>query len=655
MDIFQKDFVNSVLRFIEKIEITRRKRDFKGFWDIFFKILSASFSFFLIATALSDLIPSSVVRGGFICFVLVMAFLLYPWGKNSPLHRPSAVDFVAIALALGACGNFSLFYESEMVWRVGTPTFGDIFWGIITIVLVLEACRRAMSFMLPIVALVFLLYSYFGFLLPGILSHSGFSVSLVVADMYASLNGIFGMIAYVFAAYVALFVIMGAFFDGIGAEGFFMDLPVALSSKMRGGPAKAVVFSSTLFGMISGSSVANTVATGTFTIPLMKKAGYKPEVAGAIEPAVDVGGMFMPPVMGAGAFLMAEMMRIPYAQVAMAALVPALIYFFSTLVMVHFEALKTGIGIVPKEERAPALPIFLKNWYYAIPLVILFYLILAGRSPSMAAFYAIISATAICFIKNLINRNPRKTIFQVFDGLVKGGESSLSISAAVGPVGIIVGIALLTGVAFKFSALVLTYTYGLKWMALLMVMVATFVLGMGITVTADYLMLAIMAVPAMAEMGIAPIAAHFVCFWYSQSSNITPPVCMSVFAGAAIAGTHPYKTAIPALRFSAYMYVMPFMFVYSNILMIKGFSFDVLLTWVTGFFSCIPFAAGMTGYFFGDLSWWQRITLIISSILLIFPGPYFDGIGLALMALVGIPQYLREKRLNSGMNATQIS
>jgi TRAP transporter 4TM/12TM fusion protein len=492
-----------------------------------------------------------------------------------------------------------------------------------------------------------LLFAFSGPYLPGIFQHQGFSFSMVIADTYASMNGIFGLVLYVFSAYVVLFVIMGAFFEKTGADKFFIDFPVALSSRFRGGPAKAVVFSSLLFGMISGSSTANTVATGTFTIPLMKKTGYRPEVAGAIEPAVDVGGMFMPPVMGAGAFLMAEMMRIPYYQVCIIALVPALIYFFSTLVMVHFEALKTGIGIVPLEERRPALPILYKSWYYMFPLVILFYLILTGDTPSMAAFWTIMTAAGICLIKSIINKDPKKFLSQVFAGLVGGGEASVGIGSTAGPVGIIVGIALLTGLAFKFSELVLSYTYGFKWAALILVMFATFVLGMGMTVTADYMILATLAVPAMGEMGIPLIAAHLSAFWYSQSSNVTPPVCMSVFAGAAIAGTHPYKTAIPAMRFSAYMYIMPFTFVYTPMLMLQGFSLDVLLTWVTNIISCIPFAAGMTGYFFGHINGWQRLMLLISAVLLIFPGVGTDLAGLALMGLVGIPQHLKEKKLNS--------
>ncbi len=640
--------VNPVIDFIrrtfEALEVRRVQRDFERFWGILFKIIAASYSLFLIVGAVYGRITPQMIRGLFMLFISMMIFMKYPARKTSPLRRPSLVDFIFIAFSAGAFGNFAFNYDA-MAWRSGSPNFNDIFWGIVAVLIVLEGCRRAMSFILPIISLCALLFAFAGPVLPGILEHHGFPFTTVIGDTYASMNGIFGIVLYVFSAYVVLFIIMGSFFKTTGADAFFIDFPVALTSKYKGGPAKAVVFSSLLFGMISGSSTANTVATGTFTIPLMIKTGYKPEFAGGIEPAVDVGGMFMPPVMGAGAFLMAEMMHIPYSRVCIIALVPALIYFFSTLVMVHFEALKTGIGIVPKEERRPALPILYKSWYYVFPLIVLFYLILTGNTPSLAAFWTIVITAGICLIKNLANKDPKKFLLQIFDGLVGGGEASIGIGSTAGAVGIIVGIALLTGLAFKFSELVLSYTYGFKWAALLLVMFATFVLGMGVTVTADYMILATLAVPAMGEMGIPLIAAHLTAFWYSQSSNVTPPVCMSVFAGAAIAHTHPYKTAIPAMRCSAYMYIMPFTFVYTPMLMLEGFSFDVVLTWATNFLSCVPFAAGMTGYFFGHINPLQRLMLLLSAFLLIFPGIYTDTIGLLLMGAVGVHQYLKEKKL----------
>ena len=555
---------NIFVKFVRESEITRKKRDLRGFWNSFFKVVAATYSIFLIYTAVSGAFPSSFIRGFFVFFITWMALLQYPAGKRSPMHRPSVADFALMGLSIPTFGNFALGYN-HMALRAGVPVFSDIFFGIISIILVFEACRRAMGIIIPVLALAALVYAHYGSYFPGLFAHKGWSYSLIVQDVYASMNGIFGFVAYVFAAYVVLFIIMGAFFEKIGAGTFFIDFPVALTSRFTGGAAKASVVASTFFGMISGSSTANTVTTGAFTIPLMKRVGYSPEVAGAIEPAASTGGMFMPPVMGAAAFIMAEMMGIPYLEVVKVALVPALLYFLSVLVMIHFESLKTGVGIPRKEDRIPALPILLKGWYYAIPVATLLYFILTGRSPSLAGFYAIVSAGAIAIIKNVVNKDLKGVFSSIFEGLVEGGRKSIIVGCTAGPIGIIIAVALLTGLAFKFSSLVLSFTYGLKWMALIMVFIGTFLLGMGMTVTADYLILAILAVPAMGEMGVPLLAAHFTAFWYSQSSNVTPPVCVAAFAGAGIAGGRPYATGFNAMRFSAYLYVMPFLFVYTPV------------------------------------------------------------------------------------------
>jgi len=642
------------LKFVEETEASNKQRVFKGGWELFYKLIAVSYSLFLIYTAISAVIPSSFIRGFFILFITVMIFMRYPALKRSPQHRPSVVDFILIALSIPTFVNFCLQYD-QMAWRAGEPVFSDVFFGLIAVVLVIEACRRAMGAIIPALASIALLYAYFGPYVPGLFQHQGFSISIIFQDTYASMNAIFGLVAYIFSAYVVLFIIMGAFFEKIGADVFFIDLPVALTSRFRGGPAKASVVASGFFGMISGSATANTVTTGMFTIPLMKKVGYRPEIAGAIEPAASTGGMFMPPIMGAGAFIMAEMMGIPYLSVIKIALVPALLYFFSVMVMIHFESLKTDIGFLPKADRQKAWPIFLKGWYYAVPIIILLGIILAGRSPSLAGFYAILSSGVIALIKSVAKRDIKKGLLSVFDGLAEGGQKSLIVGSTAGPIGIIVGVAMLTGLAFKFSALVLSFTHGFKWLALILTFFATFVLGMGMTVTSDYLILAVLAVPAMGEIGIPLIAAHLAAFWYSQSSNITPPVCVAAFAGSAIAGSQPYMTGIQAMRFSAYLYVMPFLFVYTPILMPDGFSAAVLYSWLSCFISTFPFAAAVTGYFLGNLHFASRIILFGAMVLLLHFGMVTNIIGLVLIAGVGFFQHSRRKQAREEKNAAPYS
>lgn len=636
--------LNRFQRLLQEWEGARAMRAFEGAWKHIFKALAASYSLLLIYSVSMSQWSSSTLRGLFIMAITCMVFMRYPATRNSVLHRPSAIDLLLIVLSVLTFGNFVVDYE-QMAWRTGAPSMRDVVLGIIGIALVLEACRRAMSLILPGLALLLLLYAWFGPYLPGqLFSHQGFSVATIVGDVYASMNGIFGFVAYVFIAFVMLFVIMGAIFERFGAGSFFIDLPVALMGGMRGGPAKAAVMASGLFGSISGSATANVVATGAFTIPLMKKTGYRPQVAGAIESAASTGGMFMPPVMGAGAFLMAEMLRMPYAEIVKIALVPALLYFFAVFVMIHFEALRNGIGGVPKEDRQNAWEVFKRGWYYVAPIVVLFYVLFSGSSASLAAFYAIISFLAIMAFRYFRRGEFKRFFVTLYDALADGGDKSLIVGSTAGPVGIIIGIALLSGLAFKFSALVMTYTFGYQWVALLLVMFATFVLGMGITVTADYLLLALLAVPGMAEIGIPLIAAHFCVYWFSQSSNVTPPVCMAAFAGASIAGAHPYSTGFHAMRFSAYLYIMPFMFVYSPILMPDGFNAQVLYCWVVLFFSVFPFAAGATGYLFGPLQIVQRVCLLVAACLFVFPSPLADVVGFAIIAFIALPQYLNWRR-----------
>ncbi|MBI3043701.1 MAG: TRAP transporter fused permease subunit [Betaproteobacteria bacterium] len=630
-------------RLLQESEGVRAIRTFSGAWRGLFKTVAAGYSVMLIYSVMSSQWTSADLRGMFIMLVSVMIFLRYPATRKSPMHRPSAVDFILIVLSVAAFGNFVLDYE-QMAWRVGEPTARDVILGIVAIGLVLEACRRAMSVILPALALLMLLYAYLGPYLPGTLfGHQGFSAAHIIGDVYASMNGIFGFVAYVFIAFVMLFVIMGSLFERFGAGTFFIELPVALVGRLRGGPAKAAVVASGLFGSISGSATGNVMATGTFTIPLMKKTGYRPEVAGAIESAASTGGMFMPPVMGAGAFLMAEMLHVPYADIVKIALVPALLYFFAIMAMVHFEALRTGIGGVPPKDRISARTVIKAGWYYMIPIVVLFYVLFTGSSASLAAFLAISSFLVLMAIKYFARGEFKKFFITLFDALAEGGDKSLIVGSTAGPVGIIIGIALLSGLAFKFSALVLAYTFGYQWAALLLVMLATFVLGLGITVTADYLILALLAVPAMGQMGIPLLAAHFSVFWFSQSSNVTPPVCMAAFAGASIAGAHPYRTGLQSMRFSSYLYIMPFMFVYSPILMPNGFSAEVLYCWLLLFFSAIPYAAGAMGYLFGPLNALQRSLLIASACLFIFPSITADIVGTALLLAVAVPDYLKSR------------
>ncbi|SLN41963.1 TRAP transporter permease [Oceanibacterium hippocampi] len=641
----------SLMDVIEASEGARKVRDFTPGWNLAFRLIAAGYSVFLIVSIVANMWSTSTLRATFIMLVTSMIFMRYRATSRSPLSRPSVIDLGLIVLAVLTFGNFIIDY-TNMAWRGGSTTPRDIFFGVIAIGLVLEACRRAMSLIMPTLALILLLYADLGPYLPGdLFSHQGFSASRIVADTYASMNGIFGFVAYVFIAFVMLFVVMGAIFQRFGAGAFYIDLPMALTGRFRGGPAKAAVLASGFFGMISGSATANTVATGTFTIPLMKKSGYRPHVAGGIEASASTGGMFMPPVMGAGVFLMAEMLRMPYAEIMLIALVPALLYFFANISMVHFEALRSGVEATPASERKEVWPILKSGWIYLLPIFVLFGVLLSGRTASLAAVYAIATFLAAMAVRFILAGDIKGYFKTLFDALADGGDKSLIVGSTAGPVGIIVGMALLTGLAFKFSALMLSFTFGMVWVALIIIMLATFVLGLGMTVTADYLLLAVLAAPALGEMGVPLIAAHLCVFWFSQSSNVTPPVCMAAFAASSIADSHPYRTGFQSMRFSSYLYIMPFMFVYTPILMPEGFNMDVLYTWVILFFSAIPFAAGVSGYFLAPLNWPGRILLIVGAFLLMFPYTAIDLLGGSMIAAVGGYQFWQRMQSRKAASA----
>lgn len=632
------------LRLLEEAEGARSVRSFEGAWLHVYQALAASYSLLLILSVLVDNVSPATQRGGFMLAILTLVFLRYPGSRRAPIHRPGVVDGLLILLSVLAFGNFVLDYEN-MAWRAGTATTRDLVFGSIAIVLVMEACRRAMSVVLPLLALLMLAYALAGQWLPaGVLAHQGFGFEQVIGDAYASTNGMFGFVAYVFIAYVMLFIVMGALFEEFGAGKFFIGLPVALTARFRGGPAKAAVMASGMFGMISGSAVANTVATGTFTIPLMKKTGYRPEFAGAAEAAASTGGMFMPPVMGAGAFLMAEMLKVPYAYIVQIAFVPALLYFFSVLLMVHFEAGRAGIGAIPVGQRPALLPIMREGWFFLLPLVVLFVALFNGYTPSFAAFWTIVSFAALMLSRYAMTGRLRRFLPDLYKGLAGGGEKSLIVGVTAGPVGIIVGTALLTGVAFRFSEIVMAQTHGMVWLGLLLVLFATFILGMGITVTADYLILALLAVPALGQLGVPLVAAHLAVFWFSQSSNVTPPVCMAAFAGAGIAGAHPYRTGFEAMKLSSFLYLMPFMFVYTPMLMPDGFNSEVAYTWALMFLAAIPYGAGVVGFLIAPLAVWERVLLIAAGSLMVFGGVVTDVIGMVILLAVSSRQWLVVRR-----------
>jgi TRAP transporter 4TM/12TM fusion protein len=479
--------------------------------------------------------------------------LMKKWPEN-----PTLSD-ILYALTSAAIVYYWIHEFEVLNYRAGAETHLDAMVSIVGIILSLEVCRRVLGWSMTFIGIGMFLYGYLGPLFPDIIAHRGFGIERLCTALYITTNGVFGVMANVLATYVILFIFFGAFLHKSGAGKFFIDFPLALAGRTTGGPAKVAVIASAFFGSVSGSAIANTVSTGAFTIPLMKRAGFKPHVAGAIEPSASIGGMFLPPVMGAGGFLMAELTETSYAYIMMIAIFPALLYFFSVFCMIHFEAKKTGIKGIEDEEFPHWKDVLKKQWYFSMPLVIITILMIMGKSPGFAAFWATITCIAVSWVKKETRMGPK----EIWEATLTGANNTLIIGATLGVIGIIVGTISLTGVGLKFSDIIISLADGNLLAAIFLVALASLVLGMGVPVTAAYLITAVLAVPPLLDMGVPLLCAHMIVYWFSQDSNITPPVCVAAYAGAAIAGADPWKTGWTSFKFAKLLYVMPILFAFT--------------------------------------------------------------------------------------------
>lgn len=474
-------------------------------------------------------------------------------------------------------------------------------------------------------------FGLFGPYLPDLLAHRGFRFERLATSLFLTTNGVFGVMASVLATYVILFIFFGAFLQKSGAGRFFIDLPLSIAGRSPGGPAKVAVISSALFGSVSGSAIANTVSTGSFTIPLMKRVGFKPHVAGAIEPAASIGGMFLPPIMGAGGFLMSELTGIPYAKIMLLSVGPALLYFLSVLVMVHFEAKRLGLGGLDRSEEIPSWQQVLRNgWYFSLPLVVITVLMLFGRSPGNAACWATLTCIVISWFKPETRMGPK----EIWEAIQTGARNTLVIGATIGVIGVIVGTISLTGMGLKFSDLVISMAGDSLLMAVILIALASLVLGMGVPVTAAYLIVAVLAVPALGEYGVSIIAAHMIVYWLSQDSNITPPVCVAAYAGAAIAGADPWKTGWTSFKFAKLLYVMPLMFAYVPGILLEGSGLEIFTAFLSALLGTLLFGAFAMGYLRRGTLIHEWILLGIGTILLYWPTFETDLAGLVVAVFV---------------------
>jgi TRAP transporter 4TM/12TM fusion protein len=575
-------------------------------------------------------------RSTHLLFVLVLIFFLFPLSRKERGKKFRWMDGILILLTLTSIGYLFVNYE-YVVTRysyVHPLTSADMFFGIVLTLLLIEGSRRVIGPALPITAAVFLAYAYVGQDLPGLLRHTGFTTEVIVDQLYMATEGIFGIPLGVSATYVILFIIFGTFLEKSGTGQLFMDFASAITGWTRGGPGKISCISSALFGTISGSAVANVMVDGWLTIPLMKRTGFNPPFACAVEATASTGGQIMPPVMGAAAFVMSEFTGIPYITICLYAMIPALLYYFALFMSIHFMAGRMGLKGIPREELPRLKNVLAARGHMFIPLGIIVYMMIKGYTPMYACIYSTVAVVVLSFLR----KETRMGFWTIVRALEESAKNALGVAAACACAGIVIGVINLTGLGLKFTSLVLFLAGESLIPALVMTMLAGIVLGMGMPTTPAYIVQAALLIPALIKLGVLNIAAHMFVFYFSTISAITPPVAMAVYAAAGIGKANLWPTGIWALRIAATGFIVPFMFVYGPSLLFVGSPFDIITSGVSACLGVIALAATMMGWLIKELKMWERIILLPAAFLLIKPGLYTDAIGLILLLLIFLEQ-----------------
>ncbi|MFZ5584469.1 MAG: TRAP transporter permease [Thermodesulfobacteriota bacterium] len=594
------------------------------------RLVALAMAVFQIYTAQFGLFSAMVQRPVHLVFACALVFLLYP-AKAMPHGKPYPAAWRLVDLALiGLCAwtliHLTFSYKT-LAMRGGAASEADLWLGGLVILLVLECTRRLMGWALPIITLVSLAYTLLGHEIPGLWGHFPIDTEQLVSYQYLTTEGLFGIPLGVSASFIFIFIMFGAFLVSSGTGEFFIKFANAVAGHLRGGPAKVAVISSAFFGTISGSAVANVVSTGSFTIPLMKKIGYRAQFAGAVESVASTGGQFMPPVMGAGAFIMADMLGVGYFEVCKAAILPACLYYFALLYMVHMEALKCGLTGLAKADLPHLGPVLKEGGHLMLPAIFLVAVLTLGYSPMKAGLWAIIAVMVVSFLR----KSTRMGWRDVIGAMERGAKGCLEVALACACAGIVIGCVTQTGLGLKFSGLVIEAAGGNLILSLIMVMLASMILGMGLTTSAAYILTVILGGPVLIELGVAPLAAHMFVFYYACLSCITPPVALAAFAGAAVAGSRPFPTGFESMRLAAIAYVSPFFFVYSPVLIWSGAWWEILLGSVTAVLGSVALGSGLMGYLLDRLGWPARALLLVAGFGLIKPGLYTDLFGLAVL------------------------
>lgn len=635
-------------------------------------LVSIAFCVFQLYATLSGRIPAQIVRASHLAFVQFLAFLLFPAAKSMPKDTLPLYD-VFLAFVGAGCWCYYIINFESIVRRAGAYTPIDIAVGVVGIIILFESCRRIVGLPIMIIAGSFILYAFIGKYLPGFLNHRGYKLTRVVSHLYYTTEGIMGTPIGACSTFIFLFILFGAFLEKTGIGQFFIDSCNAIAGGASGGPAKVAVLSSALLGTVSGSSVSNTVGSGSFTIPMMKRLGYRGEFAGAVEAAASTGGQLMPPIMGAAAFLMAESVGLPYITVVKAAIIPALLYFAGIFITVHLEAHKLGLKGLPKEEIPRFLPLFLSRGYMILPLAVIILFLCSGKTATYSALMGIVSIIVIAIVVSFVDvakgKKPRFTLDDLVQVLCAAARGVISVAIACGMAGIIIGVVTLTGLGLKLGAGLVVLAHGKLFITLLLTMISSIILGMGAPTTANYLITSTITAGAIVNCVYGQVSptpeqllpAHMFAFYFGIIADVTPPVALAAIAGAAIAKARPMRTAVNATKLAIGAFIVPYMFIYNPaMLMIGANALSILGITVTALLGMFGISVGLEGYAFAhtgflnnfnvseklkkSMSVVERLCFLGAGLCCIDPHPITDICGVIILAVLITMQIFRRKK-----------
>ncbi len=640
-DVPEEELSDEMKQKLKELDKESNTVEYTGTWGRIIAIICICFSLFQVYTGFFGVLDAMLQRAVHLSFGISLVYLLCPvkrsWIKGGSVHP---LDLFLAILSIIPPVYILLNYQ-QLILRAGTVTPADTAIGLLGIVMVIEAARRIVGLPIVVVVLCFIAYGFFGPYMPGPLAHRGLSLQQMVGHLFFTTEGVFGIPMGVSSTFIFLFILFGAYLEKTGLGKFFIDIANAIAGWASGGPAKVAVLSSALEGTISGSSVANVVGSGAFTIPMMKKLGYSKNFAGAVEAAASTGGQIMPPIMGAAAFLMAEFVGIPYMEVVKAAVVPALLYFLGVFLGVHFEAKRENLQGTPRSLLPPFGRILKEEGHLAIPLIAIIGLLSSGYTPMRAALAGIVISIATAMLR----ANTRMTFNDIVDGLIKGARGALGVLIACAAAGIIIGVVTKTGVGLKLASALVQLSDGSFLLLLFCTMITSLILGMGVPTTANYVITSTIAAPALISLGVPILAAHMFVFYFGIIADITPPVALAAFAGAAISGGNPIRTGINASKLGIAAFIIPYMFVLSPAMLgIDATFLDMVHTTITAVIGMIGVSAAMIGQFVTRAWWIERIVLFAGGLLLIDPSGFTDIVGVAVLVAVGTFQYFRKKR-----------